>query len=676
VNRVNWQAINRCLMGLILSISLSQLWTCHVSAQDIHMASHQEVNSNSQHLILVVIPGLSFIEWDMIYPHLSIEAIKGLNMGAVNIRTGGGMNSGDNLATLLTGMRISEQKFVDTYQQEKGDLISQLAKADIDVHILNWQEEIQHIAQLQRQHERSFIYMTFNELEYIHNMTNVSREMKSKLQANVIERMAEWLDQLHGTLLLEEQLQQSSHHELWIISSGPSPTANRKGARLVPFLSWSTTHQGKQMRSNTTRQPGIVSNLDLAPSIFNYFDVKPLTEWSGSVWRYHTAEADYETFRSHLDYIFKIYFQRGSVLKMYISFIIISLLSSTLYSWLFNKRKGIHVVQVVMGSVLLSPLFFLWLTPLIEAVNEWIWIFILLLLSLLTSYFMYRLHAHVLFITLLGGLNTAVIMIDLLRGSEWMKRSFLGYDPIIGARFYGLGNEYAGILLGSSILLVTGMYVWLRKENKRTALLSEERLKQLYFLLSTFVYIVILYLISAPQYGTNAGAALASLFTYAGAQMLLFKVRINGKQIGLLLLFLLASLTFFVLYHLKSDHTHIGAFFEQLFYGDASVALEVIQRKWEMNLKLIRKSLWGKLFLICMVVLIFISFWLVKKTNDYSELAHWMSGFRAIVLGAFLILILNDSGIVAAATTILYAVFPYLMVYQLYGESQETLFET
>jgi hypothetical protein len=31
----------------------------------------------------------------------------------------------------------------------------------------------------------------------------------------------------------------------------------------------------------------------------------------------------------------------------------------------------------------------------------------------------------------------------------------LGYDPIIGARFYGIGNEYMGVLVGASIITIS-----------------------------------------------------------------------------------------------------------------------------------------------------------------------------------------------------------------------------
>ncbi|MCK9927166.1 hypothetical protein MXD62_08295, partial [Frankia sp. Mgl5] len=58
------------------------------------------------------------------------------------------------------------------------------------------------------------------------------------------------------------------------------------------------------------------------------------------------------------------------------------------------------------------------------------------------------------------GLTTGAILFDGFNGAEAMRRSYLGYDPVIGARFYGLGNEYEGILIGSAILFAASFYEW------------------------------------------------------------------------------------------------------------------------------------------------------------------------------------------------------------------------
>ena len=51
--------------------------------------------------------------------------------------------------------------------------------------------------------------------------------------------------------------------------------------------------------------------------------------------------------------------------------------------------------------------------------------------------------------------TAGTILIDLVNASYLQKQSILGYDPIVGARFYGIGNEYMGVLIGSLIFGTT-----------------------------------------------------------------------------------------------------------------------------------------------------------------------------------------------------------------------------
>jgi len=44
--------------------------------------------------------------------------------------------------------------------------------------------------------------------------------------------------------------------------------------------------------------------------------------------------------------------------------------------------------------------------------------------------------------------RVALIVGDIVLGNALMQVSILGYDPIVGARFYGIGNEYMGLLAG------------------------------------------------------------------------------------------------------------------------------------------------------------------------------------------------------------------------------------
>ncbi|MGB9802178.1 MAG: hypothetical protein ACPLUI_00005, partial [Desulfofundulus sp.] len=68
-----------------------------------------------------------------------------------------------------------------------------------------------------------------------------------------------------------------------------------------------------------------------------------------------------------------------------------------------------------------------------------------------------------------------MILLDILLGGPLQKTAIMGYDPIVGARFYGIGNEYMGILIGSMIIgsttLLTRLPQWRKPLMFLTAIL-------------------------------------------------------------------------------------------------------------------------------------------------------------------------------------------------------------
>jgi hypothetical protein len=54
-------------------------------------------------------------------------------------------------------------------------------------------------------------------------------------------------------------------------------------------------------------------------------------------------------------------------------------------------------------------------------------------------------------VTILAWANCLAVAADLLLGQQGMMTSMLSYSPSEGARYYGIGNEYMGVLVGSSV---------------------------------------------------------------------------------------------------------------------------------------------------------------------------------------------------------------------------------
>ena len=111
-----------------------------------------------------------------------------------------------------------------------------------------------------------------------------------------------------------------------------------------------------------------------------------------------------------------------------------------------------------------------------------------------------------------------------------MKVSILGYDPIAGARFYGIGNEYMGFLLGTTLIGTTALVDKYRAKEKTMKAIS------------IIIYIVVLLTLAAPTLGTNVGGSMAAFVGFGTATLLLLKGNISGRDIVLIGIFLILSL--------------------------------------------------------------------------------------------------------------------------------------
>ncbi|CFJ41891.1 Uncharacterised protein [Mycobacterium tuberculosis] len=87
----------------------------------------------------------------------------------------------------------------------------------------------------------------------------------------------------------------------------------------------------------------------------------------------------------------------------------------------------------------------------------------------------------------------------------------------------------------------------------------------------------------------------------------------------------------------------------------------MVERKLEMNIRLIRVSIWSKVFVVSLIVLGLLS---LKNDRFLRHLAldypYLVKGFAGVIAGSLAGLVLNDSGIVTAATCIMFLVVPAL----------------
>jgi len=472
--------------------------------------------------------------------------------------------------------------------------------------------------------------------------------------------------------------QRSSRHMVMLVSPAVNEEAKSNRSLLTPVVIWRENGQGDALSSATTRQPGIVSGIDVAPTILSWLSIPVPAELLGHVMvksaekaepaiyppsepavQSNPSESSFETFLSQVARIENIYANRPAVLYSYVMLQIVVLVSALLL-WMWKERTGElfgharKATRVALLTLLLFPFVFLleplfgWNVPAYAVIGT-----VIALASvfglLMDKWRLTSLLLALAFVTVFS------ILADGMTGATAMRRSYMGYDPVVGARFYGLGNEYEGVLIGSSILLIAALYEWW----------NQRQMKWLGWRLpvALLCFSLILYYIAAPTLGTNAGGFLAGIIGFSVALFRLqgWKIGRRGGMVMCAALFLGVGILIAANLWSQQPLTHVGRVAQDIVLGNWEEVGNIITRKLEMNLKLIRVSSWSKVLLVSLFVLGVLSLRPERHLRDLSAKYPYLAkGFGGIVAGSLAGFALNDSGVISAATSIVFFVIPVL----------------
>lgn len=411
------------------------------------------------------------------------------------------------------------------------------------------------------------------------------------------------------------------------------------------------------LTSPTTKRPGIVRNTDLAPTILNYFGIPVPEQMYGRCLQVIPGDND-----NTLDSLSALYaglelnYQaRPPVLRNYVLVQLVLVFLSLVAIFLPGSNSLMLVLKPLLLAVMAFPIALLMVTLL----PHYSLAVLVIQLIAITSGIIAIIHlwlknyennlAPFIIISLFTSL---CIMVDLFMGSPMQKNSLLGYDPIVGARFYGIGNEYMGVLIGSTIIGTTALANRLFKNNKRALPLIG------------VYYLVVLYLIAAPQLGTNVGGAIAGTVSFLVTFMLLTGVRFNVKTLIKLVTAVCLLLFVLIFYDLQRPveyQSHIGRTANLILKGGPGEIINIITRKVNMNIKLLRYTIWSRIFLASLASLAILFYRPVGIMQSIkSRYPYIYKGFIGVVTASIMAFLFNDSGVVAAATAMIFGVPPLL----------------
>lgn len=237
--------------------------------------------------------------------------------------------------------------------------------------------------------------------------------------------------------------------------------------------------------------------------------------------------------------------------------------------------------------------------------------------------------------------NVVLLMVDLTHGAPLIRASIAGYNIVEGARYYGIGNEFMGTMLGASIVGL-GLALASGRFCKRVA-----GVVAVLVLGATFVFI------GAPFLGANIGGALASAPAICVMLLVLRGWRLSVRGIvliGLITVLLVVGLFTADALRGSATQSHAGKTMAMLTGEGTNGLLWVIERKLALNFMLVVTSVWSRLLGLCLAGSAVL--WGVGRRKfgaDFIVREESAAALGCLVgtLGAF---IFNDSGVVAGAT--------------------------
>jgi hypothetical protein len=246
----------------------------------------------------------------------------------------------------------------------------------------------------------------------------------------------------------------------------------------------------------------------------------------------------------------------------------------------------------------------------------------------------------------LSALTSLLIFADQLSGNP-LESGLFSYSIRAGWRYYGMGNEGAALLVGASIIAV-GLACDLAEKGRW------ERMAR--FALMPAVGVIVLTATAAPFAGANAGAAIWGSVAFGVAWAQVNGVRMTPKSIGAIALGVCGVIAAIVLAEATSDRavTHIGRFFIALAQGDFAEVRTLVVRKALNNYNYIPQTPYTQLA-IALALALAATYWLADRPLARALKAR--PGVAAALLG------LLAGGIAAALTEDSGVVMPALMLF-------------
>ncbi|MGE5599610.1 MAG: hypothetical protein ACM3XS_09545 [Bacteroidota bacterium] len=492
-------------------------------------------------------------------------------------------------------------------------------------------------AMLRREYDRlrgraDLILFVLGDLERIHAAGAALTAAQAERQVRAALRR---VDEFTGWLLRAGR----RPSRIMLFVACPPLSRMATGERLTPLILWGRGVKPGLAYSGSTRQAGVVLPFDATATIAAQFGLaaglstgRPISSRPGKA----------AALPGYYAYLIRNYRQRSPLLQAYGYALLIAALCALVLEIRGHTRPaemarcllcGLAAVPVALLLLGAAPLGPTWLTILLTLVSAILW-----------GLVCHRaLPAGAARPAAVGLAATLVVLADVLFGSPLLRRSLLGYSPVFGARFYGLGNEYLGVALGGIIL--GGASLTALPVRRAGSFLPA------FFALATLI-------VAAPRLGANIGGGIAAVAGLGYTAYILLGRRIGWREGGILAAALLALLGFLALFDLRGapeQYSHLGQAILRVRREGAEALVQIVHGKLLMNLRIFTYTSWSWILLLVLVGIPVVLRYPPAGWRPFLPAGHpLLLGARGMAATALVGLAVNDSGVVVAAMILIY----------------------
>lgn len=467
---------------------------------------------------------------------------------------------------------------------------------------------------------------------------------------NIRNKVLENADRFVGGL---QELVDREDAVLMIISPmtsyGQSGEVNRT---LTPVIIYEKGQPHGVLTSNSTRIKGIISNIDVSPTIFQRFGLNIIKPgFLGEAAEILPERGSLAFITDSLSKLVKLKKSRYVIHGFYVTLLAAALI--TLYLPVLKKvsLKFKRTGRMLAVSVSALPALSL-IIPSVVRINQFYPDLVLIIsATLVLGYLISHNRAWTLNAMAWFSLAASIFILgDLLMGTDLLIETPIGFnDVFMGGRYYGVNNDTMGILLGSTVLAMFYFF-------------DRLHIRAFWRLALGITVFALVTLSQTPAYGANVGGTIAAMTTGVLAVTALRKGRLVRKKTvaAALVLVILMELAVAYLDYRSGAQTHAGKVLGTLItQGFGPKFLEVLQSKLSLFTVMLVIPPYNILLAIQVYIYYLVESRLVPAMNAIRQKNMVLAGsFEVILYGGLVAFIFNDTGVIATAMMLAYLTIP------------------